>query len=136
MAHEGNVIVCKVGRWNLSRWQKKFASHLKQENVQYAIREIYLQMTEKYVPYKTGALTKSGRVLKNGIYWGYNKKHPKYAIYPYYGITKGDKPMSYNKRFHPLARSYWDEAVFENEMDGFKKRVTRRLKDIAREERW
>lgn len=131
------VVSFRVYKWEYSKWQKKFASHFTQDNVKQAIAKIYLDMTEKYVPYKTGALTQSGRVLKDGtIRWGFDAKKPNYAIYPYEGIGRGGKPMSYTRTVHPLARSHWDLAVYNLERPGFKWRVTRELKKIAKEEGW
>ena len=132
------IVSFEVHDWNMDDWQKRFASHLKQQNVQIAIHKVYLDMTTKYVPFKTGALTWSGRVLKNPIriQWGFENKKPNYAIYPYFGIANNGNKMRFNKTIHPFARARWDLAVREREMDKFTLEVTYALKKIAREEGW
>lgn len=133
-----DVVNFEVGKWDYSRWQRRFASHFKQQNVKIAFNQVYLDMTEKYVPYKTGALTRSGRILKNPvrIQWGYNIKHPNYAIFPYLGIANNGNPMRFNTNVHPLARARWDLAVKKLEMPTFIRKVTHELKKIAEEEGW
>lgn len=131
------IVSFQVYKWDYSRWQKRFSSHFKQDNVKQAIAKVYLEMTEKYVPYKTGALTKSGRVLKDGtIRWGFDIKKPNYAIFPYEGVGRGGSIMHYTRTVHPLARSHWDLAVYNLERNAFKWRVTHKLKEIAEEEGW
>ena len=132
------IVTFEVTHWDLNEWQRRFAEHLQQQNVQIAVNQVYLDMTTKYVPFKTGALTWSGRVLKRPvrIQWGYDKKKPNYAIYPYLGISRTGKPMRFNKTVHPGARSHWDLAVKKYEMATFVKEVTYALKKIAREEGW
>ena len=166
MAKTGIVSV-KAGKWDYSRWQRKFVGHFKQANVKKAIHQVYADMSEKYVPYDTGALTHSVRVTPNYVQWG---KGIPYAHYMYEGIVYGpnipifsngqiigywsipgrpkspswttvhgewsQKRFVYNKSVHPLAQSHWDLAVYRNEMNGFKLRVTRELKKIANEEGW
>ena len=94
-------------------------------------------MSEKYVPYDTGRLSASRRVNEKRIAWGGSwrgkNRTVKYAKYQYYSDDSGWKR---NRTVHPLARSRWDMAVFENEMNGFKWRVTHELKKIAKEEGW
>lgn len=144
------VVKCKItpSDWNLSRWQKRFKAHLNQDNVRHAIHQVYLDMSEQYIPYRTGALTESGRVLKDGIHWGFEGtssdgrtlkstfKRPRYAIYPYRGIARNGHRMIFNRTVHPLAQSHWDKAVLRNDGRAFKWRVTHELKQIARDEGW
>lgn len=132
------IVNFEMRNWNFDDWQKRFAEHLRQTNVQVAIHQIYLDMTTKYVPFKTGALTWSGRVLKSPVrvQWGYNTRKPNYAIFPYLGIANNGKPMRFNKTVHPGARSHWDLAVKKYEMPKFTKEVTLRLTRMAREEGW
>lgn len=157
------IITVHVGEWKYSRWQKKFASHFNQPNVRIAIHQVYADMSKKYVPYKTGALRSSVRVTKNYIRWGGATKKVRYAHYMYEGVVygpnipiyegKGDKrtfvgfrsprgegskhPTGEHITYHtPGTRDHWDKAVFENEMRGFKWRVTHELKKIAKEEGW
>lgn len=132
------IVTFEVRNLSFAEWQKQFAGHLKQQNVQIAMHKIYLDMTTKYVPFKTGALTWSGRVLKNPIriQWGYDKRKPNYAIYPYLGIANNGKPMRFNKTVHPGARSHWDLAVKKLEMPKYIHEVTLMLRRTAREEGW
>ena len=132
------IVTFEMRKWNFNDWQKQFAAHFKQQNVQIAIHQVYLDMTTKYVPFKTGALTWSGRVLKNPvrIQWGYDRKKPNYAIYPYLGITASGNKMHFNKKIHPAARARWDLAVKEREMSKYITEVTYALKRIASEEGW
>lgn len=132
------IVNFEIRKWNFDDWQKRFAGHFKQQNVQIAIHQVYLDLTTKYVPFKTGALTWSGRVLKNPvrIQWGYETRKPNYAIYPYLGIANNGGKMRFNKTVHPFARARWDLAVKEHDMPTFIREVTYALKKIAREEGW
>lgn len=137
------IVSFQVFKWDYSRWQRRFVSHFTQPNVKYAIAEVYKDLTERYVPYKTGALSRSGRILKDGtIRWGYNvqatprKNRPDYAIFPYEGIGRGGKPMQYTTTVHPLATHHWDLQVYNRNRAYFIRQVTHKLKEIAKEEGW
>lgn len=132
------IVTFEMGKWDFNEWQQRFANHFKQQNVLIAINQVYLDMTTKYVPFKTGALTWSGRVLRNPvrIQWGYDRKKPNYAIYPYLGIARNGNAMRFNKTVHPFARARWDMAVKEHDMAAYTREVTYALKKIAREEGW
>lgn len=129
------IISFELDSWDYSRWQKRFVSHFDSPEVRWLIHDIYAQLTEKYVPFKTGALNQSVEVTDEAITWGdwYGFVH--YAIYPYRGVRNG-KRMHYTTTFHPLARSHWDQAVLKYDMRSFKWRVTNELKKIAEEEGW
>ena len=156
------IMTVHAGKWNFSRWQKKFINHLSQDNVKIAINQVYADMSEKYVPKKTGALANSVRVTKDYVRWGGASYGVPYAHYMYtgvvyapnYPITRNgqivgwwsppgegtkhptDRSFVFNRSKHPLAQSHWDLAVYRNELNGFKWRVTHKLKEIARREGW
>lgn len=137
------IVSTQVYNWGYSRWQQKFASHFTQPNVRIAIAQVYKDLTEKYVPYKTGALSRSGRILKDGtIRWGFGeqarprKNRPEYARFPYEGIGRGGKQMQYTRTVHPFATHHWDLQVYNRDRAYFTRRVTQELKKIAKEEGW
>lgn len=137
------IVSSQVYKWEYSRWQKRFESHFTQPNVKVAIAQVYKDLTEKYVPYKTGALSRSGRVLKDGtIRWGFGeqkyprKNRPDYARFPYEGIGRGGKQMRYTTTVHPLATHHWDLRVYNLDRAYFIRKVTQELKKIAKEEGW
>lgn len=128
------IVSFELESWDYSRWQKKFVAHFNSPGVRWAIHDIYAKMTEKYVPFRTGALNESVEVTDEYIVWG-GRGTVDYAIFPYIGKRKGKK-MNYTTTFHPLARDHWDQAVLKYEMPSFKWRVTHELKKIAEEEGW
>lgn len=140
-----------VGEWDYSRWQRKFISHFNQPNVRSTIHRIYGEMSEKYVPYESGTLQRAWEANEDYLQWG--NGYTPYVHYIYEGIVyrpnfltkygwrspvgKPKYASGVRMKYHtPGTQSHWDRAVFRNDMNRFKWRVTHELKKIAEEEGW
>lgn len=114
------------------KWDAKFkfsvteAKFLRQRNlelggrVQQYIDKECLRLIEPYVPFRTGALTRSGQTLTQ-IGSGMIRYKPastggrtdkSYAARLYYG-----KRFKFNKSFHPEAGAFWFKRMVEAKKD-------------------
>lgn len=81
--------------------------------------------SENRIPYKTGNLTASLRVVNDSAL----EFTADYAEYPIKGVSRSGAPMEYNREYHSEACSYPVEKTFETNFyeykDMFEKEVLR-----------
>jgi hypothetical protein len=100
--------------------------------VQQFIDREALRLSEPYIPWRTGRLTRSGQentVIGTGII----KYNTPYAARLYYNpafiksLKKKDKPFKFNTIFHPMAGAYWFKRMAiahkKELLEGAKKRA-------------
>lgn len=92
------------------------------------MQELHQYLAEKcdpYVPYKTGALAKSGltNVKPDGVYYTMD-----YAERQYFGVG-----IQHNLVHHPKATALWDEVMLQEQEEEFTKGVEDILNRRARE---
>lgn len=109
---------------NLNLTSNDLRSVIDDEVVTYANEQFYRD-SQKYLPYKTGALMDTVRVDEKGVHylqW--------YAQNVYVGINPATgKPYRFRKTYHPLATDYWDEAFVLNEYDAFLRKIEGFIRD-------
>ena len=88
------------------------------------VHELLAQMSDPYVPYRTGALASNIDITAQGV--TYNQP---YAEKNYLGVG-----IPHNPQYHPLATALWDEAMMRDRGDEFLLKVQdivlRRLEEI------
>lgn len=120
MASGGINLKIKVDISNatvMNRFRPKFRAATK------ALGDAVLESSTPYVPYDTGATTKSGKVTMDGDTKALITWDTKYSRYIYYGTS-----MNFQKTHHPKARAQWFEGAKAVDLAAWVKTVDNTLK--------
>lgn len=103
------------------------------EGVIHDIAELYANLIDPWVPYKTGELSKfrieeDGKIVYDPVSTGRKQYH--YAAIQYYN----DFPNR-NRKVHPLATSHWDEVADQFIWDEFRKKSAQIIRDQLKKEK-
>lgn len=112
--------VSKIGYQIVSDLKNTIESN--KSNAYNSLLDDIIKDTDKYVPYKSGALSKSVTKVSDGI--EYRKP---YASYIFNGVSKSGKPLKYNTSTHSKAASHPLHRALDENIERYTRKYAKDL---------
>lgn len=98
---------------NLGELESKFETLCSDETLMLAVHQTLAKDCDPYVPFLTGDLSQTLEITPE-----YVRYIQPYAHYQYHGVG-----FNHTLDYHPLATAEWDQAMLENNKEGFEEEV-------------
>lgn len=97
--------------------QDKFQHVFSDDSFRLALHNRLAQRCDKYVPFLEGPLSQTAEITPEYVRYHTPYAHRQYYLHDMWADLNGETNRTRER--HPLATSYWDQAMFQLEGDAF-----------------